>query len=201
MFQIPVPLGEDDPEAVQRRLHRDDAGTIDIAFVLEGDHHHVVDRREGPHQHHGIEQEERRVARLSPASRCAPHPPRGTRRAGDRQRRLGCDASHAHSCTSVVFSLRIRMITSGISTGNAVITTATPRSGRARSNALRMPRVANRCVSLFGPPPVTKNTVLKSPSRKIVASKVNTRYRLASSGNVTNKKLFNPVAPSTFAAS
>ena len=41
----------------------------------------------------------------------------------------------AHSCTSAVRSLRIRMITSGISSGSADITAATPSRGCARSKA------------------------------------------------------------------
>ena len=71
-------------------------------------------------------------------------------------------------------SLRIRMITSGISSGNAVITAAMPMRGSPSSNASRMPSVASTCVCSAGPPPLTKCTVLKSPSVQIVESSVQT---------------------------
>src|SRR5215468_12544021 len=90
-----------------------------------------------------------------------------------------------HNCTSVVRSFRIKIIMSGIISGKADITAATPSSGRATSKALRMPSVANTGVDNAGPPPETKKTVLKSPSVKIVESSVQTRYKLASNGKVT----------------
>src|SRR5439155_22107010 len=97
---------------------------------------------------------------------------------------LAPDRDRAHSCTSAVRSFRIRTTTSGITSGSADITAATPRRGCAMSKALRMPSVPSTCVEFAGPPPETKYTVLKSPSRKIVDSSVQIRYRLASSGNV-----------------
>ena len=42
---------------------------------------------------------------------------------------------YAHICTSLVWSLRIRTITIGISTGTADITAATPSAGFAASKA------------------------------------------------------------------
>ena len=56
----------------------------------------------------------------------------------------------------LVCSLRMRRITSGIISGSADITTATPRSGRAISKASRMPSVASTWVDSAGPPPETK---------------------------------------------
>ena len=46
-----------------------------------------------------------------------------------------CDAAVTQSCTSFMRSIRIRMMTSGISSGRAVITVATPRRGNAMVNA------------------------------------------------------------------
>ena len=44
-------------------------------------------------------------------------------------------AADAHSCTSRVWSVRIRRIAIGISTGSADSTAATPSDGRAASKA------------------------------------------------------------------
>src|SRR5205823_8298236 len=170
-----------------------------IAFGFERDHDHVVERRNRPNQQDDADQRRPGIAQIAPAPGDPPHPIRRLRRCYSR---AGIRRYRGHSCTSAVLSLRIRMITSGISSGNADMTAATPSCGLPSSSMSRTtPSVASRWVELAGPPPVTKYTELKSPSRKIVASSVNTRYKLANSGNVTYSILRNPVAPSTFAAS
>ena len=50
-------------------------------------------------------------------------------------RRPAGDHSAAHNCTAVVWSLRISIITIGISTGRADNAAATPSSGRLTSKA------------------------------------------------------------------
>src|SRR5439155_3452680 len=199
-LEIPMALCEDDPEAVGRRRRRPEMVAEHVTLGLERHHHHVVKRRNRPHQQDHADEPGAGIRQVTPAPRSAAQLiRRSRRRGGDRP---GICRYRGHSCTSAVLSLRIRMITSGISSGNADITAATPSWGLPSSSMSRTtPSVASRCVELAGPPPVTKYTELKSPSRKIVASNVNTRYKLASSGKVTCRNLRNPVAPSTLAAS
>ncbi len=143
--EIPIALGQDDAEALERRLRRPDVVGEDVAMRLERDQDDVVDRRQRPDQQDHGKAQRRRLAQVSPQP-VAPAPPH---RQGLQQRR-------AHSCTSVVRSFRISRMTSGIISGSADITVATPRSGRATSKALRMPSVASTCVDKAGPPPETK---------------------------------------------
>src|SRR5579871_2464145 len=133
-------------------------------------HHHVVERRQGPDDQNRGQGETRSLLER------APQPVIFRLRPDDRRRTRPriVNNNGAHSCTSEVRSLRIRISTNGIISGNAVITAAT-RSGRAMSKASRMPRVAKTCVVRAGPPPETKAAVLKSPSVKIVESRVQTR--------------------------
>ena len=97
-----------------------------VALGLERHHDDVVDRRERPHQHHGAE----RTA-----------PPRWSGNAGAARRGAsappGAAAADASLVSAVIVltaappracSLRIRMITSGISSGSADMTAATPSS-------------------------------------------------------------------------
>src|ERR1700730_1859632 len=145
-----------------------------VALVFEGNHDHVVERRNRPNQQEKAHHRSPGIAQVAPAPGDAPHPLRRPRRRGGN--RAGVCRYCGHSCTSAVLSLRIRMITSGISSGNADITAATPSCGLPSSSMSRTtPSVASRCVELAGPPPVTKYTELKSPSKKIVASRVRTR--------------------------
>src|SRR5207245_10282465 len=170
VLQIPVALGQDTPEALDRPDPRPDVIGEHVALGLERDHHHVVDGHDRPHDEHDREQQGPRGLEMVAAAH-------GTERTRCRSRRgesrLGRD--RAHSCTSAVRSLRIRTITSGITIGSADITAATPSRGWAISKALRMPSVASTCVWFAGPPPETKVTALKSPSRKIVDSSVQIR--------------------------
>ena len=124
MLEVAVRLGQDDAEGVERRLGRPDiAGELDLTlFRIERDQEHVVDRDQRPDQqdsgeHHraGFDQ--------NPTPPVAP----------PRQRQLGGSRGGAHNCTSLVWMRRSRMITIGISTGNADITAATPSAGLAMS--------------------------------------------------------------------
>src|SRR6516225_8974274 len=170
-----------------------------VALGLERHHDDVVDRCQRPHEQNRADDCGARIGQVAAAARRPLHPLPRASDGGSRCQRC-IRRYRAHSCVSVFLIRRIRMITSGISNGSADMTTATPRRGLARSKALRMPSVARRCVELAGPPPVTKVTELKSPSKKIVASRVSTRYRLARSGKLTWANLRSPVAPSTLAA-
>src|SRR6516164_2660467 len=147
-------FGEDDPKTLGRRLRRPDMRHRHIALGFEGHHDDVVDRRQRPQQNHGAECGGPGIGQVAPAPGSAAHPLRGTSRG---RRRPGVYRYTGHSCASEVFSLRIRMMTSGISNGNADMTAATPSCGLPSSNMSRTtPSVANRWVELAGPPPVTK---------------------------------------------
>ncbi len=87
------------------------------------------------------------------AARGAPHPFRGPT---SRPTPAAVDRYRAHSCTSAASSLRISMITSGISSGSADMHRRHAEPGLARSKASRMPSVASTCVEFAGPPPETK---------------------------------------------
>src|SRR5262249_43601669 len=106
-------------EAVERRVWRpDDAVELYITLVrIERDQQHVVHGRQRPEQQHDGERHR---------GRGGEHPPPRARPA----QRLQA----LHTCTARVWSgrvrsVRIRRIASGISTGRADITTATPRAG------------------------------------------------------------------------
>src|SRR3981081_2511371 len=175
-----------------------------VALRLERHHDHVVDRDQRPQQQNHADHRGAGIRQVPPAPGRAPHPLHRARSgpAGRSPGQPRLDGYRAHSCTSAVLSLRIRMMASGRNKGSADMTAATPSCGLPSSSMSRTtPSVASRCVEFAGPPPVTKYTELKSPSRKIVASSVNTRYKLASRGKVTCRNLRRPVAPSTFAAS
>src|SRR5688572_23053908 len=64
-----------------------------------------------------------------------------------------------------------------------------------------MPSVASTCVRSAGPPPVSRYTLLKSPSDQIIDRIVEERYSVRSDGQVTNLNFCQVEAPSTAAAS
>jgi len=144
ILEVPVALGDHDPEALERRLRWKHLVGEHVAPRFERHGDDVVDRGERPDEHRDAESERRRLAELAPQPVVRP------------PRRPAVDGERAHKCTSVVCSLRMRRITSGIISGSADITTATPRSGRAISKASRMPSVASTWVDSAGPPPETK---------------------------------------------
>ena len=121
----PVSLGQDGLKAVKRWVRRpDEPLELDIAFIaIERDQQHVVDGRQRPDHERDAEYHRRHFGeeRPQPMARAER---RRTGRAGD-----------AHNCTSLVWSVRIRMITIGISTGRADMTAATPSDGWAASKA------------------------------------------------------------------
>src|SRR5262249_25030637 len=124
ILEVPISLGYDDPKAFKRRVRRPDiTGELVITFRIERDQTHVVNRQERPDQQHDAEHRQGRVGETPPhaIARPARQPAEGR--------------SDAHNCTSVVCTLRISTITSGISTGRADNITATPSSGWPRSNA------------------------------------------------------------------
>ena len=85
--------------------------------AIERDQQHVVHGRQRPDQERDAEHHRGHLRRRPAAADSAVGAP-ASRRAGD-----------AHSCTSLVWSVRIRMIAIGISTGRADITAATPSDG------------------------------------------------------------------------
>ena len=64
-----------------------------------------------------------------------------------------------------------------------------------------MPSVASTCVRSAGPPPVSRYTLLKSPSVQIIDRIVHVRYSVRIDGHVMNLNFCHCVAPSTDAAS
>src|SRR5437868_2675342 len=64
-----------------------------------------------------------------------------------------------------------------------------------------MPSVASTCVRSAGPPPVSRYTLLKSPSVQIIDRMVEVRYRPRIDGQVMYLNFCQLVAPSTDAAS
>src|SRR5262245_1971021 len=64
-----------------------------------------------------------------------------------------------------------------------------------------MPSVASTCVRSAGPPPVSRYTLLKSPSVQIIDRMVEERYSVRSDGQVTYLNFCHALAPSTEAAS
>src|SRR5688500_17131767 len=64
-----------------------------------------------------------------------------------------------------------------------------------------MPSVASTCVRSAGPPPVSRYTLLKSPSDQIIERMVELRYSVRSDGQVTYLNFCHALAPSTAAAS
>src|SRR5262245_23792609 len=64
-----------------------------------------------------------------------------------------------------------------------------------------MPSVASTCVRSAGPPPVSRYTLLKSPSDQIIERMVEERYSVRSEGQVTYLNFCQAEAPSTAAAS
>src|SRR5262249_11177279 len=175
LLEVPVALGDDDPEALERRPGWKDRFGEHVALRFERHHEYVVDRNQGPDQHQDGDADR---AHLLPPAQPARAPCALRRQGHDGQAYGNGDRvldGNCHSVTSVVRSLRIRISTSGIMSGNAVSTAATPSSGRATSKALRMPSVASTWVERAGPPPETKNTELKSPRVKMVESSVHTR--------------------------
>src|SRR5579884_4209263 len=140
-------------------------------MAFERDHDHVVDRDQRPHDQHEAEQRYPDLLQKAPPPRGAAHPlPVGVGRQADiggccGQNFIGAD-----------LSMRISRMTSGMTSGSAVITAATPRRGCALSKAYcSTPSVANTCVDIAGPPPEMKYTVVKSPTVKIVDSNVQTK--------------------------
>src|SRR6478735_6969549 len=64
-----------------------------------------------------------------------------------------------------------------------------------------MPSVASTCVRSAGPPPVSRYTLLKSPSVQIIDRMVDVRYSVRIDGQVMKRNFCQVVAPSTAAAS
>src|SRR5882757_539210 len=64
-----------------------------------------------------------------------------------------------------------------------------------------MPRVASTWVRSAGPPPVSRYTLLKSPSVQIIESSVQVRYSVCIDGQVMKRNFCHQLAPSTSAAS
>src|ERR1700757_1565684 len=64
-----------------------------------------------------------------------------------------------------------------------------------------MPSVDSTCVRSAGPPPVKRDTLLKSPSVQIIESSVQVRYSACIDGQVMNRNFCHQLAPSTSAAS
>src|SRR3954470_12807114 len=64
-----------------------------------------------------------------------------------------------------------------------------------------MPSVASTCVRSAGPPPVSRYTLLKSPSVQIIERMVDVRYSVRIDGHVMYLNFCHDVAPSTEAAS
>src|ERR1700712_3246693 len=64
-----------------------------------------------------------------------------------------------------------------------------------------MPRVASTWVRSAGPPPVKRETLLKSPSVQIIESRVQVRYSACIDGQVMKRNFCHQLAPSTSAAS
>src|SRR5437899_2794842 len=64
-----------------------------------------------------------------------------------------------------------------------------------------MPSVASTCVRSAGPPPVSRYTLLKSPSVQIIDRIEEVRYSVCIDGQVMNLNFCQLVAPSTDAAS
>src|SRR6476469_4748812 len=64
-----------------------------------------------------------------------------------------------------------------------------------------MPRVASTCVRSAGPPPVSRYTLLKSPSVQIIDRMSDVRYRVRIDGQVMKRNFCQVLAPSTAAAS
>src|SRR6185312_5968034 len=164
ILKIPIALSDDDPEALHRGLLGPNVIGEDVAMRFERHYDDVVDRRQRPDQDDEAKHDRSCLGKRAAQPISADLP----------KRRRGCKPG-AHSLTSVVRSLRISRITSGIISGRSDITAATPRSGLPTSKASRMPRVASTWVDKAGPPPETKYTELKSPKVKIVESSVQTR--------------------------
>src|SRR5688572_22428842 len=64
-----------------------------------------------------------------------------------------------------------------------------------------MPRVASTCVRSAGPPPVSRYTLLKSPSVQIAERMVEVTYSVRIAGQVMKRNFCQLLAPSTEAAS
>src|SRR5208282_4435605 len=64
-----------------------------------------------------------------------------------------------------------------------------------------MPSVASTCVRSAGPPPVSRYTLLKSPSVQIIDRIDEVRYSVCSDGQVIHLNFCQVEAPSTDAAS
>src|SRR5581483_6031888 len=64
-----------------------------------------------------------------------------------------------------------------------------------------MPSVASTCVTSAGPPPVSRYTLLKSPSVQIIDRMLEVRYSVCIDGQVMNVNFCHELAPSTEAAS
>src|ERR1700761_3391472 len=69
------------------------------------------------------------------------------------------------------------------------------------SRRYRMPSVDSTWVRSARPPPVSRYTLLKSPSVQIIESSVQVRYRVCTDGQVTKRNFCHQLAPSTSAAS
>src|SRR5580704_18222526 len=64
-----------------------------------------------------------------------------------------------------------------------------------------MPSVDSTWVRSAGPPPVSRYTLLKSPSVQIIDSSVQVRYSACIDGQVMKRNFCHQLAPSTSAAS
>src|SRR5262249_10528280 len=145
MLNQPIALGHYCVEAVERRVWRpNDTRELYITFVgIERDQQHVVHGRQRPDQQHDTEYHRDRFSENSPQPIARPaHRPAGW--VGDAGATVAAHVRASarkgpvlalHNCTSLVWSVRIRMSVIGISTGRADSTTATPSAGWAASKA------------------------------------------------------------------
>src|SRR6185503_17109972 len=102
----------------------DEALELYIAFIaIERDQQHVVNGRQRPDQERDAEYHRRHFGEKAPQPMARSEHGR-TGRAG-----------YAHNCTFLVWTVRMRMITIGISAGRADRTAATPSDGWAASKA------------------------------------------------------------------
>ena len=121
IFEVAGLLRDDIDKAVERRLGCPEIpGELDFPFLgIERDQEQIVDRQQRPDQQHRAERDR--------AGFDEPLPMAQTKRKAS--------GRAAHSCTELVWNRRISTMMSGIKTGNADITAATPSAGRPKLKA------------------------------------------------------------------
>src|SRR6516164_9118437 len=128
MPKVPILLKKYPAEGFERGSCRPEiASKFRITLGVESDQHHVVDRQKPPDQKHYRERRRTYLAHMQAQPAWQP----------ERSRH------DAHSCTSVVWNLRIRRTPIGISTGRAAIMAATPSCGLPWSKRYSIPCVAS----------------------------------------------------------